>query len=159
MGTSMTCSGIRTSSCRHTSTSWLSICGTGISSDGAKSTVSTICSTVCRWSLSCGPDAQRGGQAEPHRTNRSTPNPPWSWPSSGFVKRRSSRALHLCTQSGAGGCRQLRAHGHPLVSQPRAEPALRPPPCGARTMGAISTRAIRWVLKQNGAVVVVAVWC
>ena len=29
------------------------------------------------------------------------------------------------------GCGQLHAHGHPLVSQPRAEPALPPPPRGA----------------------------
>ena len=60
----MTCSGMRTSSCRHTSTSWLSICGTGTTSDGAKSTVSTICSTVCRWSLSCGlTPMRRSGRA------------------------------------------------------------------------------------------------
>ena len=29
------------------------------------------------------------------------------------------------------GCSQLHAHGHPLVSQPRAEPALPAPPSGA----------------------------
>ena len=48
------------------------------------------------------------------------------------------------------GCGQLHAHGHPLVSKKRAEPALPPPPCGASTMGAISTRAIRWVLNHHG---------
>ena len=48
------------------------------------------------------------------------------------------------------GCGQLHAHRHPLVSQPRAEPALPPPPCGARNMGAISTRAIRWVFNHHG---------
>ena len=32
------------------------------------------------------------------------------------------------------GCGQRHEHGHPLGSQPRAEPALPPPPRGARTV-------------------------
>ena len=52
------------------------------------------------------PDLKTVGQAEPLRcprcTTRRTPNPPWIWPSSGFVKRRTSRALHLGTKNGAG---------------------------------------------------------
>ena len=49
------------------------------------------------------------------------------------------------------GCGQLSCDGHPLVPQPRAEPSLPLPPRGASgTMGAISTRAIRWVLKHHG---------
>ena len=47
------------------------------------------------------------------------------------------------------GCGQLHAYGHPLVSKKRAEPALPPPPCGA-DMGAISKRAIRWVVNHHG---------
>ena len=46
------------------------------------------------------------------------------------------------------GCGQLHAHGHPLVSKKRAEPALPSPPCGA-DMDAISTKAIRWVMNTN----------
>ena len=114
----MTCSGIRTSSCRHTSTSLLSICGTGTSSDGAKSTVSTICSTVCRWSFSCGLTPTRRSGRAPSVYGVGRHLAPWS------VERLD---LHLGTKSGAG----LHAHGHPLESQPRAEPALPPPPCGA----------------------------
>ena len=38
----------------------------------------------------------------PRQTDLSTPNPPWSWPTSGSVERRTSRALHLRTKSGAG---------------------------------------------------------
>ena len=47
------------------------------------------------------------------------------------------------------GCGQLHAHGHPLVSKPRAEPALPPPPCGA-CGDAFSNRAIRWVMNHDG---------
>ena len=39
--------------------------------------------------------------------------------------------------------------GHPLMSKKRAEPALPPPPCGARNKGAFSTRAIGWVLNHH----------
>ena len=39
---------------------------------------------------------------------------------------------------------------HLLVAPERAQSALPPPPWGASTMGAISTRAIRWVLKHSG---------
>ena len=47
------------------------------------------------------------------------------------------------------GCGQLHAHGHPLVSKKRAEPALPPPPCGA-CGDAFSKRAIRWVRNHHG---------
>ena len=49
------------------------------------------------------PDANEAVRPSPFGvSNSSTPNPPWSWPSSGFVERRTSRALHLGTKSGAG---------------------------------------------------------
>ena len=64
LGTSITSSGIWKSICRHTSTSWFSICGTRTSSDGTTSVLSTICSTVRRWSLSCGLTSKsRSGRA------------------------------------------------------------------------------------------------
>ena len=75
LGTSIACSGMRTSKSRHTSTSWFPICGTGTSSDGAKSTVSTICSTVCRWSLSCGLTSYiRSGRVPPSSSSKSEKN-------------------------------------------------------------------------------------
>ena len=75
LGISMTCSGIRTSSCRHTSTSWSPICGTRTSSDGAKRTVSTICSTVCRCTLPCGLTAEsRSGRVPPSSSSYSEKN-------------------------------------------------------------------------------------
>ena len=72
LGTSIACSGMRTSKSRHTSTSWFSICGTGTSSHETKSTVSTICSTVCRWSLSCGLTSySRSGRVPPSSSSNS----------------------------------------------------------------------------------------
>ena len=54
-------SGMRISSCRHTSTSWFSICGIGTSSDRTMNMLSTICSTVRRWSRSCGLTSHHAG--------------------------------------------------------------------------------------------------
>ena len=152
MGTSMTCSGIRTSSCRHTSTSWLSICGTGTSSDGAKHGVANLFHGVPLVPL-LRPDANEAVRPSPFgvlveqiEVHRILPGvgrhlAPWS-----VVRHGPCTSERRVVQ----GCGQLHAHGHPLVSQPRAEPALPPPPCGARNMGAISTRAIRWVLNHHG---------
>ena len=38
----------------------------------------------------------------PRKVQSTRQVPPWSWPSSGSVERRTSRALHLGTKSGAG---------------------------------------------------------
>ena len=99
MATSRTCSGMRTSSCRHTSTSWLSICGTGTSSDGTMSVDNLFHGAPLIPLLR--PDASEAVRLSPfgvlvkqigeHRR-----------PSSGFVKCRTSRALRLGTKSGAG---------------------------------------------------------
>ena len=46
---------------------------------------------------------------------------------------------------------ELQCDGLPLVSKPRAQPSLPPPLRRAKgTMGAFSTKAIRWVLKHHG---------
>ena len=55
LGTSIACSGIRTSSCQHISTSWFSICGAGISRIWTSGTTSAMCSTMRSWTRSCGP--------------------------------------------------------------------------------------------------------
>ena len=99
---------------------------------------------ACRWPLSPGgPAIVRGEFKVLGRSH------PWSWPSSGSVERRTSRALPLGTKSGAGlrptPCARSSARGR----RKRAEPALPPPPCGA-DIDAISTKAIRWVLKHHG---------
>ena len=82
-------------------------------------------------------------QIEEHRIHPGVGRPlaPWR-----VVRLRPCTSERRVVQ----GCGQLHAHGHPLVSKKRAEPALPPPPCGARNMGAISTRAIRWVLNHHG---------
>ena len=55
-GTSITCSAKPLSKIFRTSTNWSTICGTGASSSGTTGTQSVSCSTVCRRTLSCGPD-------------------------------------------------------------------------------------------------------
>ena len=76
----------------------------------------------------------------PRRVHSTRQVPPWSWPSSGSVERRTSRALHLGTKSGAG----LRP---PPCAWSSARRSL-PPPCGA-DMDAISTKVIRWVMNHH----------
>ena len=152
LGTSIACSGIGKSRCRHASTSWFSLCGTGTSSDGTTGGLSTICYHGAPLVPLLRPDANEAvrpspfgvlvKQIEVHRILPGVGRPlaPWS------VVR-----LGPCTSERrvVQGCGQLHAHGHPLVSQPRAEPALPPPPCGA-CGDAFSTKAIRWVWIHNG---------
>ena len=73
------------------------------------------------------------------------PPPPLSSPPSVPVGRRASQAPHHGCDAGP------RRACLPLVSKPRAQPSLPPPLRRARgTMGAFSTKAIRWVLKHHG---------
>ena len=81
LGTSIACSGMRISSCRHTSTCWFSICGTGTSSDGTMNVLSRICSTVRHWSRSCG------------LTSKSRSGPSRGWGEGGVPDR--PRKVHL----------------------------------------------------------------
>ena len=115
-----------------TSCSCSTVCGTGSSSRSTRGTASTIGFTVRCRTCACGPATSGRGagrhprgvfveQLEEHRVLPGVDRllAPWS------VVR-----LGPCTSERrvVQGCGQLHAHGHPLVSQPRAEPALPPPP-------------------------------
>ena len=73
LGTSITCSatGKSASKKRMMSCSWSTISGTGASSVCRPGTVSTICSTVCRWTRTCGPNKE-ACQAATRRALRRT---------------------------------------------------------------------------------------
>ena len=71
LGTSITCSGTRTSKAASNTNGWSTICGTGTSRAGNPSTASTIWSTVRRRSLSCGLTSEsRSGRAPPGSSYR-----------------------------------------------------------------------------------------
>ena len=58
------------------------------------------------------------------------------------------------------GCSQLHAHGHPLVSKPRAEPALPPPEGGssAFVLHGTTAKVHKWATQEKGNTCLNLVW-
>ena len=117
MGTSITCSGTEMSKCLTASTSWSPDCGTGASricTIGAKRTKSTICSTVCRWTRSCGPggSARLAGRLPPGSSSNKLKSTGWG--GGGFCRRGAS-FLSSCLLPGPRRllalCAVVRKHG------------------------------------------------
>ena len=114
---------------------------------------SAICSTVCLGTRSCGPGGldqtgrpHPGGVFEQLEEHRVLPG----------VDRLLLRGASCVSGPAPRNEEWCRAAANSMRTVIRScrrnerEPALPPPPCGARTMGAISTRAIRWVLNHHG---------
>ena len=91
LGTSITCSGTRTSKATSNTNGRSTICGTGTSRAGNPGTASTIWSTVRRRSLSCGLTSEsRSGRAPPGSSYRLKSS---GWGMGGIPDR--GRGVHL----------------------------------------------------------------
>ena len=123
MGTSMTCAGTSTSKIlKEIHQTVPPYCGTGSARKACARSSAPRCAA--------GPCPPRLAARAPSGRPAAT----LSWLSSVPVGRRER--LTPTITAVMKGSSQLHAHAHPLVSKKRAEPALPPPPCGARNKGA-----------------------
>ena len=98
LGTSIACSGMCKSRCRHASTSWSTPCGPGMSRIYTMGTTSANCSTVRCWTRSCGSrGSPRQGGREPLSASSSSNSwkNAWGGGASVAVARRTPHAPPL----------------------------------------------------------------